>query len=307
MSRIFDALHEAARRRGQDTDTVDGVWEGLGIKQANMPVPEAERGNGQRISARSLAIDREIEDSPALPSQSPILEAVPAPDAADWAPSKITFDKQARLIPHTADPIVLERYRMLRNKILLEREKRFFRSLVITSASPREGKTVTVINLGLIFAALSSLKVLVVDGDMRRGTLGTWMGIDPKHPGLTNLLDGSARMEDALIHVEDAPLYILPRGNSQIGDVQLSRFDACFKPLTKHFDLILVDTPPVNVISDVQTIATSCDAVLLVARAFATTTKSLEQAVEKLQSYRMIGSVLNAGTPLQSRKYQGYY
>ena len=78
---------------------------------------------------------------------------------------------------------MVERYRMLRTKILQEREKKFFRSLVVTSASPQEGKTVTVLNLALSFAALPSFRVLVIDGDMRKGSLGDWLGIDREQTG----------------------------------------------------------------------------------------------------------------------------
>ena len=80
-----------------------------------------------------------------------------------------------------------------------------------------------------------------------------------------------------------------------------------FDNLPEQYDLVLVDTPPVNLITDVQIMAASCDAILMIARAFSTTSKSLEEAVDKLQSFRMIGTVLNAGTPRRSRKYQGYY
>ena len=100
---------------------------------------------------------------------------------------------------------------------------------------------------------------------------------------------------------------VIPRGNAQVPDLHPSHFSAYFRHLAEQFDLVLVDTPPVNVITDVQIMAASCDAVLLVARAFSTTTKSLEDAVDKLQSFRLIGTVLNAGTPRSSHKYQGYY
>jgi Mrp family chromosome partitioning ATPase len=63
----------------------------------------------------------------------------------------------------------------------------------------------------------------------------------------------------------------------------------------------------VNLITDAQIIAASCDAILLIARAFSTSSKSLEEAVDKLQSFRLIGTVLNAGTPRSSHKYHGYY
>jgi Mrp family chromosome partitioning ATPase len=78
--------------------------------------------------------------------------------------------------------------------------------------------------------------------------------------------------------------------------------------MAEHFDLILVDSPPVNVITDVQLLAGNCDAVLLVARAFSTTCKALEKAAQDLAAFRVLGTVLNAGTPAHAgyKKYGGY-
>jgi capsular exopolysaccharide synthesis family protein len=179
--------------------------------------------------------------------------------------------------------------------------------LVITSASPQEGKTVSVLNLALSFAALPSFKVLVIDGDMRKGTLGDWLGIDSNHLGLSNLIEGSAQLEQVLLKSEELSMHVIPRGNAHICDLQPSQFNTYFRHLAEQFDLVLVDTPPVNLITDAQIMAASCDAILLIARAFSTTSKSLEEAVDKLQSFRLIGAVLNAGTPRSSSKYHGYY
>jgi len=78
--------------------------------------------------------------------------------------------------------------------------------------------------------------------------------------------------------------------------------------MTEEFDLVLVDSPPVNLITDAQLLAGHCDAVLLVARAFSTTSKSLEQTATELKAFRMIGTVLNGGTRAQLyRRYNGYY
>src|ERR1700677_4304958 len=121
MSRVFDALQEAARHRGTNGTPVEAVWTELGIAPAAVPGVKVEK-EVPVVRASELTALVEAEE---------VLEAPP----------------RARLIPHTTDQIVVERYRMLRTKLLQEREKKFFRSLVITSASPQEGKTVTVLNL----------------------------------------------------------------------------------------------------------------------------------------------------------------
>jgi Mrp family chromosome partitioning ATPase len=78
--------------------------------------------------------------------------------------------------------------------------------------------------------------------------------------------------------------------------------------MTEEFDLVLVDSPPVNLITDAQLLAGKCDAVLLIARAFSTTRTALEQAARELNAFRIIGTVLNGGTrPNLYRRYSGYY
>src|SRR6266481_645441 len=114
-----------------------------------------------------------------------------------------------------------------------EREKKSFRSLVIASASPQEGKTVTVLNLALSFAMLPSFKVLVVDGDMRRGTLGEWLGVDDSHCGLSNLLDGSSRFEDVILKSDNLPMQFITRGNSLVPDLHASHFSTHFRKMAE--------------------------------------------------------------------------
>jgi Mrp family chromosome partitioning ATPase len=78
--------------------------------------------------------------------------------------------------------------------------------------------------------------------------------------------------------------------------------------LSEEFSIVLVDSPPVNLMTDTQLLAAGCDAVLLVARAFSTTRKSLEKAIQDLQPFRVVGSVLNGVSRSQRlRRYRGYY
>jgi capsular exopolysaccharide synthesis family protein len=188
---------------------------------------------------------------------------------------------------------------------------------VVTSPGPQEGKTVTVVNLGLSFAMLPDLKILVVDGDLRKGSLGKWLraGEQPlrvgEQPGLSNLLDGSAKLEDVVLKSDDGPLHFLVRGTSSTAPAELLHsmdLRKHFQRMGELFDLVLVDSPPVNLITDTQLLAASCDAVLLIARAFQTTRKAFEKATQDLAPFRVIGTVLNGGTKTQPyRKYGGSY
>jgi len=224
----------------------------------------------------------------------------------------VTFDRTARLIPHAVDPTLVEHYRRLRPKIMHQQTTKPFRSLVVTSPNPREGKSVTVMNLGLSFAMLPSFRVVVVDGDLRKGSLGHWLGVDDR-PGLSNLIDGSAKLEDVVLKSDESPMCFVVRGTSKLSPAELlnsADLSSHFRHLGEHFDLIVVDSPPVSLITDTQLLAASCDAILLVARAFSTTCTAFEKTVQDLAPFRVIGTILNGGTKPRRYGYgygEGYY
>ena len=126
---------------------------------------------------------------------------------------------------------------------------------------------------------------------------------------VTLLADGArGRKIDTVLGIEargfifGAPVAL----NLGVGFVPLRKLGKLpFDRVTEQYDLVLVDTPPANLIADVQLLAASCDAVLLVARAFSTTRKAFEKAVQELLPFRVIGTVLNAGMA-QRYGYGGY-
>ena len=225
-------------------------------------------------------------------------------------PAAVALDKKARLIPHSVDPTLVEHYRILRTRILQRQKEKKFRSLLVTSPGPREGKTVTVLNLGLTFAMLPSFKVLVVDGDLRRGNLGEWLGVGDR-PGFSNLIAGKATLEEVVLKSEEISMDFIVRGNSEVSAGEIlnsAQLPTYFRKMSERYDLVLVDSPPINLVTDAQLLSSCCDAALLVARAFSTTCKALEEANQILQQCRVIGTVLNGGTGFHSyRRYRSYY
>lgn len=309
MSRFYDALKEASRSpskaNGNPVEGAGGV-----VSDGNELLNRAITSAPVTPPALTPESEPERSETPALPHDE-LVELAARPETGSVAPKiRIVFDPRARLITNAADSVVSEHYKRLRTKILQQQATKPFRSLLVVSPSPQEGKTVTVLNLGLSFATLPSFKVLVVDGDLRRGTIGKLLGVE-NHPGLTDLIDGSVKWEDAVLKCDDIPLHVLPRGNSKVPPAELlhsPQFATQLRRLSEQFDLVLLDSAPVNLIADSQLLAGSCDAILLVARAFATTLKSLEQAIQDLSPFRIIGTVLNGGPRSQGyRHYKGYY
>jgi protein-tyrosine kinase len=304
MSRFYDALKEASRSLPKaNGDTVGGTLESDGNELWNAAIASAA------ATPPVLTPDPEPTERAEMPDHE--LDLGTQPQNGSFA-SKVhtAFDPKARLVTNVPDSAVAEHYRRLRTKILQQQATKPFRSLIVVSPSPQEGKTVTVLNLGLTFAMLPSFRVLVVDGDLRRGNIGERLGVE-NHPGLTDLIEGSAKLEDVVLKCDDTPMHFMVRGNSKVPPAELlhsQRLGTQFRRMSDQFDLVLVDSAPVNVVTDTQLLAGSCDALLLVARAFCTTRKAMEQAVQDLSPFRIIGTVLNGGPRTQVyRRYKGYY
>jgi capsular exopolysaccharide synthesis family protein len=297
MSGLFDALRGNRFRRSTNGNALEA-----GLGKVAIDISEIQ----PVVSDAREAKDDVVEAVRAEPDSAAIKNG----EGSIGIPTKTTIAKDARLIPHAIDPSVVEHYRRLRTKIVQHQAEKPFRSLVVTSAFPQEGKTVTVLNLALSFAMLPSYKVLVVDGDLRKGTLGGWLGMRDTQAGLSNVLDGSAALDEVVLKSDEAPLHFMMRGASKVSPAELlhsPRLGSTFQKLSEQFDLVLVDSAPVNLITDVQLLAGSCDAVLLIARAFSTRRKAFERAVQDLLPFRVIGTVLNAGTDRPPRRYKGYY
>jgi capsular exopolysaccharide synthesis family protein len=315
MSRFFDAL-----KRANLAEVIE-VPAGL----------EVERGSRSHVPTTPMMSAAEVADAIAIAVEAPAPPSMRLADTSTrasnpWdlsqshrgrevfpaatALARAAVDQNVRMIPTAVDRAVVEHYRRLRTKVMQQHAIKAFRSLLVTSASPQEGKSVTVLNLALSFAMMPSFKVLVVDADLRRNTVGKWLGAGGK-PGFSNLLDGTAFLNDVVFTCEDSNIHLMAGGTSQVPPAELLQSSALadrIRDLTARFDLVLVDSAPLGLVTDTHLLAAKTDAVLLVARAFKTTTKSLERAVQDLLPFRVIGTVLNGGPRATLyRGYGGYY
>ena len=168
--------------------------------------------------------------------------------------------------------------------------------IMVTSISPDAGKTFISANLGMSIATLNE-KVIVVDLDLRKGTLTRRLGIGTKRPGVSNYLGG---MEDNifdLIHPsnENGLLDIIPSGTIPPNPADLlksSRFDNMIAELKAKYDYVLLDTPPFGVVVDVQLCARAADQTIYVLRSGMLDKRSLPDIQELYDSGKMINMSL---------------
>ncbi len=199
-----------------------------------------------------------------------------------------------------------ECYRSLRTNI--EQNLRPGQNLIlVTSPDPGEGKTFTVINLGVVFS-WNHKKVLLIDGDFRRMTLRKFFKNSTQN-GLSDCLTAENLAWKSCVVKSDLPnIDYLPAGNinKHITELlTLPKLSLILKEIGQEYDIVILDSAPVNRVVDTIILAKHVQNVILVARAGKTKTHSLRYCYSRLGMANIVGYILN-NIDAASRKY-GYY
>ncbi len=213
-------------------------------------------------------------------------------------------------VHHPRSP-VSEAYRVLRTNLQFSSLGNPSTSLLITSASPSEGKTTTASNLAVAMAQAGK-RVILVDSDLRRPSLHKMFGV-PIAPGLTNLLvDQSLDVNEVLVHTSVEGLWLLTSGPIPPNPSELlatSQMMELIERLSAQSDIVLCDSPPLLAVADASILAAEMGGTLLVVNAGRTRTELFKRAGETLEQVgsRTLGVVLNKLSGKQSGAYYYYY
>ncbi len=195
---------------------------------------------------------------------------------------------------------IAEAYRALRTSILLSRNGRSAKVLMITSALPQEGKTTTSVNLAIVLAQQGS-RVLLIEADMRRAGISRLLGIESE-TGLSTIL-GETNIpdpEESIRSVSEVPnLKVLPAGPVALHPSEMlasARMRDLMHSLEAEFDHIIIDTPPVLSVTDAALLSALADSTILVIRTGVTSRAALRRAHDVLAHVdaRIMGVILNA-------------
>ncbi len=184
-----------------------------------------------------------------------------------------TTNKQLILDEQLLNTHFAEAYRALRANIAFSTIDRPVKTILITSAAPLEGKTTTVINLGIIMAQAGP-KVVIVDADFRRSSLDQVLGVTPDGQrflaGLSNVIVGSRSLDEVIVPTGFAGLSLLPAGEPPAKPAELLGSEAMrvvISQLAARADIVLLDSPPCLIYSDALVLSRMTDGVLYVLRA----------------------------------------
>lgn len=211
-----------------------------------------------------------------------------------------------------ANPL-LESYRRLYKKVSYFQQEKNVKAIGVTSAAVGDGKTLTSINLALAAAEDSQNRVVIVDCDFRRPRVAGYLGIS-KQRGLADVLLAGADPMEVIVPVGRAArgdLRVLPMGKlpgdpeEQIyGLLYERKLEPLLLSLRQTFDFVIVDTPPVLPIVDMQYLSELLDGLILVIRAGKTSRDLVQDALETLEGRNIIGTVVNGISRQFSSRYR---
>lgn len=218
-------------------------------------------------------------------------EPLPMPPVWDVDPSLVCV--------HERCSSLAEQYRAIRTWLLRRNTTGEHTSLAITSSLPREGKTVTTANLAVSLTEVRHLNILAVDCDLRGPSLAKLFRL-PSAPGLVDVLAGKTKLAEVLRTTPLGNFSILPAGRLQgqnpAGLLNSPIAAKVFDELRERFHYVLVDTPPVQKLTDVGVIGALCSGILFVVRMHKTPSHLARQSLHWLQSNNLsvIGCVAAA-------------
>lgn len=277
----------------------------------------------RRKAITGSAVPDELEREEAE-IEAPVLfgKPTPVPDNEPAPPIDLNFREGPTLdlsqaeyhVRSVLDPasLVGEQFRLLRARLSLLQKQKGTKTLLVTSATPGEGKTFVSCSLAGVLAQEQDKRILLIDGDLRRPKVGVSLGMaDRESPGLCDILRDGNPVENVLVGCAGTGLYVLPAGSIPQSPSELlssPKFETLLQSLAPLFDWIVVDSPPVISLADTDIIAPLCDTVLLVVRAGLTPVNLVKETTERIGKEKICGVVMNRIQRLKtSRYYYAYY
>lgn len=280
MGRIDDALRQAGKNpaaaRGVDETAVNAF-----------AVPSEMRGEEKEKAAVA-----------ASPRQAIVAERSPFLDAA-------------RLVMHQdTEPVVVEQYRRLAAVLHHAQVERGVKMVMLASAQAAEGKTLTAVNLALTLSESYKRRVLLIDADLRRPSVGRIFGVSAP-TGLSECLKSRELQSIRVTYVTDE-LGLLLAGHADhdpMAGLTSGRMHDILEQASEQFDWVIIDTPPVGLLTDAHLLAAMVDAAVLVINAGTTQHPVIHQAIESIGREKIVGVVLNRveDGALADAAYYDYY
>ena len=220
----------------------------------------------------------------------------------------IEIPRDSPVLPFDRSNGSAEQYKIIRTKIQqLPSQPRI---VLVSSAMPGDGKTVTSINLAAAFSVQENARVLLLDCDFRRGSATRMLGITTP-VGLGEVVRNQEPLESALVRITRFPnLYVLAPGNTSPGPAELlstSKWLDVVETLRSEFRFVVIDAPPIGAVAEYELLQAASDGVVLVVRQDHTNRQLWIKALDMVPKTKQLGVVINCAEPWFLWKTHGYY
>ena len=225
-------------------------------------------------------------------------------------PGKIALAEINKLFFSTEQRQVSESIRSIRTSVSLLGIERPIQVMAVTSSVPEEGKSTVSCNMAFAMSQLD--KVLIIDADMRKPTVAKRFALPAFQVGLANYLAGTEDLNDCIVTDEQSGVDIMAAGTIPLNPLELlssPRLQELLTLLRGRYQRIIIDTPPVQAVSDALVISQFVDAVLMVVKADQTRSGLVKHSLSSLINAhaRVLGVVLNDLDLSKAEKYYGGY
>jgi len=232
--------------------------------------------------------------------EAPILAVLP----------KFKLDSHAKSHSEINDNQYTEAVRTLRTSLLFNGEKKPPKVIAVTSSVPGEGKSTVALHLSRSFSEME--KVLLIEADLRHPTLADTLDLDIHRPGLSNLLAKTHQINECIVRDKNVKLDILTSGISPanpLAFLSMKRFNMLINVFSNFYDRIIIETPPVNAVSDAVIISKVVDSVIYIVHSSKTKRDEITQGLRMLKQVNapIEGVIINQSQNIDTSKYQNKY
>lgn len=216
---------------------------------------------------------------------------------------RLSLDKNAPFIYQEA-------YKSLRTNLNFIASTTDVKSVVVTSAIPKESKSNVAVNLALNMAS-EGKSVIVVDCDLRKPVLHRYLNAGHRRVGLTDVLAGIVRLDDVIVKYKDVRLHLLPAGSIPPNPSEMlsqERMRKLVDYLKETYDFVILDAPPVSVVTDAAVLGSYVDGAILVVRSKFAPKETVQLAKQKLENVdiKILGVVLTRYNAKDATKNSAY-
>ncbi len=316
------ALYEAVLKRMREADITKGIVQ-ENVQLVESPVVPVKPSSPKKGSTLLLcvmagggvgcglayllyALDGAFKtvDEVEARTNLPVIAAIPKS-------KKQKFDRKSLVLVATPRSPIAESFRSLRTALSVRGGEQAPRIVLITSAVPAEGKSFCAANYAVALAQQEH-RTLLIDADLRRPRIGRAFGFDPKSVGLTDCLRRNASIEEAVQSTEVENLFVMTAGSFASKPSEVlgrERLAAIIGEISARFDRVVLDTAPINAVSDTLLLLSYVHAICMVIRADGTSRRAVMRACHEITEAggKEMGVILNCLPRRGGRQHHYHY